>query len=155
MLIVWALVGRGLQCSLYLVFKTYEHVPLLPSAYSFTLYSEYGSTRFLTNVDTFPSTIFLQTDSIATYNTHTLPKSATVNSKDTYAVMNLQMLVRLLYQGGFLIILKLSDWKLISQESTLKPGFYIPEGTLFNERKIKETKTYIAFEIKYTKFIPP
>jgi hypothetical protein len=48
-----------------------------------------------------------------------------------------------------------SDWKFISQESTLKPGFYIPEVTLFNERKIKETKTYIAFEIKYTKLIPP
>jgi len=77
------------------------------SSLSLFFYSEYGGTRFLTNVDTYPSTIFLQIDSIATYNTHTLPPSATVNSEDIYTMMKLWVPVQLLYPDGFLIILKL------------------------------------------------
>jgi hypothetical protein len=155
MLIVWALGGREWWNAVQSV-SGFRNIWTCPtSSLSLFFYSEYEGTRFLTNVDTYPSTIFLQIDSIATYNTHALPPSATVNSEDIYAVMKLWVPVQLLYPDGFLIILKLSEWKLISQESTLKPGFYIPEGTLFNERKIEGTKTYIGFEIKYTKLIPP
>jgi hypothetical protein len=33
----------------------------------------------------------------------------------------------------------------------VKPGFYIPEGTIQNEFKIKEIKIYVGIETKNTK----
>jgi hypothetical protein len=85
------------------------------------------------------------------YSTHTLPQSATANRKDTYTVMKQQVPVWLLYIDGFLIILTLSDWKLISQEKNTVTRILLSWRNALHKCKVKETKTDIAFETKYTK----
>lgn len=43
--------------------------------------------------------------------------------------------------------------KNISIWNTVRPVFYVSEGTINNEYKLKEIKIYVVIEIKYTKLI--